>query len=253
MLDVLTEGNGPDTVVLVPSALRGADDFAEVAHVLEQHGLRSISVNPRGAGQSSGPMQGLTLHDMADDIAGIIAGPGGGVAHVVGHGLGNTFARYAAADYPAMVASVTLLAAGPNRRFIPAPHPGVSNRLTLMSDTGVLTSERLAAIGSFFAAGNDPAVSNEGWWPSSAALVEALYATEPEEWWTAGHTAPVLVVQGLEDQSPSSPQAGRDSGWRDRSATGSFDRTRSLRSRHASRTTSAGRTGHRGIRASAPQ
>ena len=210
VLDVAVEGDGPDTLVLVPSALRGAEDFVELAQALGQQGLRSISVNPRGAGRSEGPVQGLTLHDMADDIAAIIAGPGGGVAHVVGHGLGNTFVRCLAADYPDMVASAMLLAAGPNHRFIPGPRPGVSNRLTLMSDPKVPTSERLGAIGSFFAVGNDPMVWIDGWWPPSAPLVEALYATEPDEWWTAGRTAPVLVIQGLEDRPPSSPEAGRD-------------------------------------------
>jgi pimeloyl-ACP methyl ester carboxylesterase len=61
-IDVIAEGNGP-LVVLLPGRGRTSEDFDQVAAGLAKSGFRVLRPQPRGADGSSGPMQGLTLHD----------------------------------------------------------------------------------------------------------------------------------------------------------------------------------------------
>src|SRR5258708_3239694 len=91
-LEVLVRGSGPD-VVLVPSAMRGASDFALLQEALDEAGFRSLAINPRCAGRSTGPLEAITLHDLAGDIALVAAGLCEGPAHLVGHALGNILVR----------------------------------------------------------------------------------------------------------------------------------------------------------------
>ena len=66
----------------------------------------------RGVGGSSGSLDGITVHDLAADVAGVLEAMDCGPAHLVGHAFGNRIARCLAADRPALVRSVTVLAAG---------------------------------------------------------------------------------------------------------------------------------------------
>ena len=59
VLEVLIEGDTP-SVVLVPSARRGAADFAQLATRLHQAGFGSVAVNMRGVGGSSRPTASVT-------------------------------------------------------------------------------------------------------------------------------------------------------------------------------------------------
>ncbi|MEE8364000.1 MAG: alpha/beta hydrolase [Dehalococcoidia bacterium] len=62
---------------------------------------------------------------------------------------------------------------------------------------------------AFFAVVSDPGVWTDGWGPETARLERAATRATPlEDWWTAG-SAPVLVVQGLEDRV-AAPANGRD-------------------------------------------
>src|ERR1700739_2840622 len=69
----------------------------------------------RGTGESRGSLDGITLHDLAADVAGVLEAMDCGPAHLVGHAFGNRGARCLAGDRPSLlrrVTSVTLLAAG---------------------------------------------------------------------------------------------------------------------------------------------
>ena len=48
------------------------DYLSDLADAVGGAGFRAVRVNPRGAGASTGPMDGLTLHDFAGDVAGLI-------------------------------------------------------------------------------------------------------------------------------------------------------------------------------------
>jgi len=83
-IDLISEGSGP-LVVLLPSRGRDSEDFDAVAAGIARAGFRVVRPQPRGAGKSSGPMKGLTLHDFARDVASTIRHEGGGPAVVAGH------------------------------------------------------------------------------------------------------------------------------------------------------------------------
>lgn len=196
-LNVTRCGTG-ETVVILPSWARGAADFVDLMGVLAAAGYHAIAVNPRGIGGSTGPLTGITLHDFAADVADMLERLHAAPAHVVGHGAGNRMARCLAADRPDLVKTVILLAAG--GRVAPPPDASAALERTLTADLS--ETEWVAAMrtSGFFAPTTDPLVWRHGWWPAvAAAHLAASHATPPATWWAAG-TAPLLVIQGLEDR-----------------------------------------------------
>jgi len=183
-----------DAVVLLPSAGRGAADFDNLAGRLSEAGFSSIAVNPRGADDASPAPDGVTLHDLAADIA-VVVERTGGPAHIVGHAFGNRVARCVAADRPDLVRSVTLLAAG---GLVP-PKEEVTALLARCFD--IDRADHLADVAAaFFAPGNDPSAWAGGWWPGAASAQAAAVSRTPrEDWWEAGGEVPILVVQGCDD------------------------------------------------------
>jgi pimeloyl-ACP methyl ester carboxylesterase len=201
------EGDAP-TVVLLPSADRGADDFAQLAGDLAVAGYGSVALNPRGIGGSEGPTEGLTLADLAGDVAGAIDALVGRPAHVVGHALGNTIARAAAAYRPDAVRSLALLACGGHDMGRTAPPPAVMEAFGRIEDATLPEADRLAALRVvFFAEGNDPTPWLGGWWHTGRAISGALATSNWEEWYLGGE-APVLIVQPTED-AMAPPPVGR--------------------------------------------
>ena len=71
-IDVIAEGAGP-LVVLLPSSSRDSEDFDAVAAGIAAAGFRVLRPQPRGMLGSRGPLVGLTLHDLAGDVASVIA------------------------------------------------------------------------------------------------------------------------------------------------------------------------------------
>jgi pimeloyl-ACP methyl ester carboxylesterase len=206
-LEVLVQGTGPD-VVLVPSAMRGAADFALLQSALTQAGYRSLAVNPRCAGRSTGPMDDLTMHDISDDIALVVTKLGKGPAHLVGHALGNIGVRATASFRPEVARTVAVMPCGGHdlaRRPVAA---GVIAAMPRCHDETLSREERLEALRiAFFAPGNDPSVWLDGWWPESAGIAGAIGRTDPELWWRGG-TVPMLIIQPLND-AMASTESGR--------------------------------------------
>src|SRR5207302_3847453 len=185
-LEVLIEGTGHD-VILLPSSHRGAADFALLSAELGRAGYRAVAVNPRGVGASTGPLD-LSMRDIADDVAMVIEQLSGGRAHVVGHALGNTFARATASYRPEVVHSLALLACGGHNLAHAAPPPLVMEHFARCSDTSLPVADRLESLGIvFFAPGNDASSWLDGWWPGGDAVSAALRSSDPEEWWRGGN------------------------------------------------------------------
>ncbi|MGA7490447.1 MAG: alpha/beta hydrolase [Xanthobacteraceae bacterium] len=196
-IDVIVEGAGP-LIVLLPSRGRDSEDYGEVARGLAQAGFRVLRPQPRGIGQSSGPLQGLTLHDLARDVAAVIAHYGA-PAVIVGHAYGNWVARMMAVDHPALVRGVVIAAAAAKNY-----PPELSAAVTRSGDLSLSNEERLRYLrGTFFAPGNDPSIWLDGWHPQASESQRlAGLATRQEEWWAAGKV-PLLDLQA--DSDPFHP------------------------------------------------
>jgi pimeloyl-ACP methyl ester carboxylesterase len=205
-IDVITEGSGP-LVVLLPGRGRGSEDFDEVAAGLAKAGFRVLRPQPRGAGGSTGPMKGLTLHDLARDNAEVIKHEGAGPAVMVGHAFGSWVARMTAADYPQLVRGVVI--AGAAAKAYPAGFPGakeLSEAVRKSGDPALSDAERLGYLrANFFAPDSDARVWLKGSYPEvDEAQFAAGRATRQSEWWGGG-TAPLLDLQGALD--PFKPRA----------------------------------------------
>jgi pimeloyl-ACP methyl ester carboxylesterase len=194
-LEVRLMGEGP-SVVLLPSLGRSASDFGPLAARLARAGYRAISPEPRGMAGSASRLDGLSMTDLADDVARVIEVVGTAPATVVGHAFGNRVARMVATVHPDLVESIVLLACG----GLVAPAPEAAAALRAVFETGLTPPEHLAAVTTaFFAAGNDASVWADGWHGDvAAAQVGADRGTPPETWWTAGG-ADALIVQPSED------------------------------------------------------
>jgi len=195
-LQVTIRGKG-EPIVFIPSRGRGAQDFDALSNRLAQAGYQVILPEPRGIGGSTGPLKGITYHDLASDVAATIQSLVGRPATVIGHDFGNRIARTLASNYPRLVKQLILLSAG---GMVPRS-PEVEKLTTHFWESALSREDRLAAIRQiFFAAGNDvPGTWEEGWYFEVARAQRASDTrTSLKEWW-AGGSAPMLVVQGTED------------------------------------------------------
>jgi len=194
-IEIEMQGQNGPLVVMLPANSRGAEDFRELASLLAGRGWRTAAVNPRGAGESKGPLEDLTLHDLALDAAGIIEDLNGAPAALIGHAFGNRIARCLAADHPDLVNCVILLAAGGK---VP-PLPAYFEAMTILRSRPGPEERKAAMRSAYFAAGSDPAPWLSGMYAEAGrAQGKAGQNTPIEEWWGGGE-APILVLQGAED------------------------------------------------------
>jgi pimeloyl-ACP methyl ester carboxylesterase len=191
-IEVLQQGEGPP-VVLLPSLGRGAEDFHAIAARLAEAGFRVLRPQPRGIGQSRGPMTGIDLHDYAADVALAIEHARCGPALVLGHAFGNRVARMLATDRPELVRAVCLVAA--NVGHAPSP-PAVREAIKASADASLPVAQRVAALRfAFFAPGNDPQAWLDGWYPEvlAAQRIAGDRTARTEDY--AGGQAPILYLQ----------------------------------------------------------
>jgi pimeloyl-ACP methyl ester carboxylesterase len=191
-IEILSQGTGP-LIVLLPSLGRGAEDFDAIAELIAVAGFRVLRPQPRGIGQSAGPMTGIDLHDYANDVAAVIEHAAGGPAFVVGHAFGNRVARLLATVRPDLVSAVALVAANVGRD--PSP-PNVRAAIRTSADPAAPEDARLAALQfAFFAPGNDARGWLTGWHPDTLAAERIAGDKTPREEDYAAGRAPVLYLQ----------------------------------------------------------
>jgi pimeloyl-ACP methyl ester carboxylesterase len=198
-IEVLIHGQGP-LIIFLPSLGRGVEDFLPFSSLMVSQGFKVCLPFPRGIGKSEGLLAGISLNDLADDVANVISVLGQ-PAIVAGHAFGNWVARNLATRYPALVRALVLLAAA-HRNF--PPH--LRDQIDLCMDADVDSSIRLQALQlAFFANKN---LANDwltGWHPNVAkAQRTASKACPSSEWWHAG-AAPILDIQA--DLDPFAPLA----------------------------------------------
>lgn len=194
-------GEGP-LIVMIASTGRGSAEFAPLADRLVERGYRVVLPEPRGVGESSGPMEDVTFHDFGDDFAAVIAAEGG-EAIVAGHAYGQWIAKTIASDHPEMTRGIVLLAGG--AKEWPSE---LSDAITVINDPSSSRDDKLAGLRlAFFAEGNDPTPWLEGWHPEvTVSQRAARQITNREDWW-AGGSAPMLDLQAGSD--PFRPESSR--------------------------------------------
>jgi pimeloyl-ACP methyl ester carboxylesterase len=203
-IETYTDGDGPVVVILPSYGRDGGDDFDPLTAVLAGAGHRVLRPQPRGIGRSAGPMTGVTLTDLGDDVAQVIRTLGTGPAVVLGHAFGNFVARTVATDHPELVSAVILAAASGS-----TVAPGIEAAPFRAGDLTLPDDERLAALRlAFFAPGHDPSIWLTGWYPKTlrmqhAAVSAAASAGLIERYWSAG-TAPVFEI--IAEYDPFHPE-----------------------------------------------
>jgi len=199
-IDLIAEGSGP-LVVLLPSRGRGSEDFDEVAAGIAGAGFRVLRPQPRGAGRSTGPLEGVRLQDLARDVAFVIGREKGGPAVIAGHAYGNWVARMTATDHPELVRGIVLMAAA--AKTFP---DYLRSDVQQSADTSLPDAVRIAALRrGFFLEGHDASVWLNGWSPAAhRSQGAAAAATRQAEYWQAG-TVPILDL--VPDNDPFKPRA----------------------------------------------
>src|SRR5213079_105666 len=186
-------------VVLLANAGCSSGYFDDLARALAAGGLQAICVNMRGTGESRGSLDGITTHDLAADVAGVLEALDRGPAHLVGHAFGNRVARCLAADRPSLVRSVTLLAAG----GLIAPSYPLGTDFRKATEVKMNGSDCVTVLGArWLSPASDPKIlAHVECWPAVFIAHLATSRNVPlEYWWSAG-TAPLLVIQGLDDEA----------------------------------------------------
>jgi len=189
-LEVYADSLGPALVVLPSYGRDGGEDCDYFARTLSAAGFAVLRPQPRGIAGSKGKMQGVSLHDLAADIALVIRERGAGKAIVLGHAFGNGVARMLAVDHPSLVRGVILAAA--QGSSVPAE---ISKTPHQACDRNAPVEERLAALRKgFFAPNHDPSIWLQGWYPETMPLeVSSAGSGTAADSWTAG-SAPVLEI-----------------------------------------------------------
>lgn len=198
-IDLTSEGEGP-LIVLLPSRGRDLDDFDAVAAGLARAGFRVLRPQPRGAGASKGPSDGIRMQDLARDVAFVIEREKSGPAVIAGHAFGNWVARMVATDHRHLVRGVALLAAAA-RTFPDSLRADVQQS----GNAGLPDETRLEALRrAFFLPGHDASVWLLGWAPEANRIQGlASAATRQAEYWQAGG---VHILDVVPDSDPFKPK-----------------------------------------------
>jgi pimeloyl-ACP methyl ester carboxylesterase len=202
-IEVIAEGRGP-LIVMLPSLGRDSEEFDPAAQRIAKAGFRVLRPQPRGFGRSVGPMEKLTLHDLARDVAAVIEHENSGPAILAGHAFGHFVAKMTAVDFPKLVRGVILVGAAQKN-----PDPEVQRSVAIATDPSQPEAERLKHLNIvFFAPGNDARLWLTGFHANvRAAEIIARDATPQKEYYAAGNV-PLLDIQGEDD--PYKPLAARN-------------------------------------------
>ena len=206
-LRVFSEGSGP-AVVLLPGQGRGPEDFNILSKHLVSAGYRVVRPEPRGFGESVGPLENVFLRDLAADVAAAIDAAGVAPAIMVGWAYGNRVARMLASDKPQMVRGVVLLAAG--GKFPAKPEVVATLRKSQDKNLPLEVRAEAARAVLYGPTSNLTALDMQLDNVSTDTIKAQSFAPQfgPLETWWDGGKAPMLVLQGLHDVI-APPENGR--------------------------------------------
>jgi pimeloyl-ACP methyl ester carboxylesterase len=192
-------GSGRETLLMIPGLGRWANDLDGIANAIAGAGFGVVTINHRGIGGSEGPLEKATLHDLASDVWKVADDLKLTEVHLAGKTYGQRIMRTASADQPDRVLS--LIAMGCGGEILPSEE--VQNAYRRMNEPDIGQEEwlKLNAFANFAKANADKSrLGLGGSYPEVARAQWAITNRTPlDEWWQGG-TAPMLVVQGLEDK-----------------------------------------------------
>lgn len=206
VIETSIKGQGTP-IILLPGFCQHMKTLDPLLPYLHEAGFKTITLNLRGIGKSTGPLENISLHDFADDVAGVINEFDIAPVHIIGHAAGNRLARCLATDYPSLVNKVVLLAAGGK---VP-PKPEIRNAMQKIRDPNTSAQERIE-LGAkcLLSPSANPKILDDispGQPEVATAHRTAGRAVPVDYWWDAG-AAPLLVIQGLDDVL-APPENGR--------------------------------------------
>ena len=193
-------GSGRETLLMIPGLGRWAHDLDGIANAIAGAGFGVVTINHRGIGGSYGPLEKTSLHDLASDVWKVADDLKLTKVHLAGKTYGQRIMRTASADQPDRVLGLIAMGCGGE---IP-PSEEVQNAYRRMNQPDIGQEEwlRLNAFANFAKANADKSkLGVGGFYPEVVSAQIAINNRTPlDEWWQGG-TAPMLVVQGLEDKA----------------------------------------------------
>ncbi len=202
-IEYADQGAGP-IICILPSLARSGRDYDVVADFLQQNCFRVLRPEPRGIGQSQGPMNDLNLHDWAADVAAVLDQEQTGPVVIVGHAWGSQPARMLAADRPDLVCGVVMAAASAGKLppgSTEQPYGRLRDAIDGAGDESLPEAHRIDCLQrAFFAPGHDPRVWLDGWHAEThTAQSHARRVTPVDEYFSAGKQVPILDLQAEYD------------------------------------------------------
>jgi pimeloyl-ACP methyl ester carboxylesterase len=131
-------GTGPETIVLLYSLSDTAEVLKNFAPLLAKN-YRIIAPDRRGAGQSSKPVTGYEMNNLAQDVGKLIDSLKLGKVYLVGHSVGGSIAMTIAANYSGKIKKLVLLEGG----FWQKKKPQVLSPCPTPIDTDCLISKAI--------------------------------------------------------------------------------------------------------------
>ncbi len=199
-MEYITEGKG-STIILLPDAGLNTEYLKGLSRALAKSGHQVVRINPRGTGKSNGKAGAITMHTLADDVAGVIRTLQLGIVDIAGHGFGNQVARMFTNDNPALVRSIILISvSGPA-----APTPDAQAALRAALNPKTNDQDGLNAMASFVGHLDD---GPDTWAAIKASQApeagniqsEALKTTDAAAWEITKGVVPILILQGSVDR-----------------------------------------------------
>jgi pimeloyl-ACP methyl ester carboxylesterase len=199
-IETFVFGNGPVSLVIAAGNGRPASQLDSLAQAISSSGIRVVTYNYRTLGASTGKVDGLTLHDYANDLWQVVEKLELGKVYLAGKTYGNRVVRAASQDHPERVLGVILIGAGGEV----APSEETAALYKRYLDPSISREEWVRLQGQLmYAPGNEHLAKldlDQGEFPALAAAQAKSSDATPKEQWATGGTAPMLVVTCLLDR-----------------------------------------------------
>jgi pimeloyl-ACP methyl ester carboxylesterase len=199
-IETFIYGDGNETLIIAAGNGRPAAQLEQLARNIAAGGFQVVTYNYRTIGGSKGPIDDITLIDLAEDVWRIADAMSLETVHLAGKTYGNRVMRAAASSKPDRTLSITLIGAG--GEILPSEEVQAMYWRYVDPETPRQEWQKLQGE-LMFAPGNEHLASRSaelGSYPElAAAQIKASKATPKGKWFDGG-TAPMLILTCLRDR-----------------------------------------------------